>query len=338
MKSSRILAKQPHPRSLGNEAEHLGSSAPRGMSLIEVLVVIGILGLLIALIVPAVQASREASRRITCVNNLHQIGVGMQTYHSNFDVFPSDLFGWHVQLLPYLDQKNLYGLTEGGSFLYLSPDKLAELAKHSVPNYICPSDYRVTSGSGLIFNYRMCAGDGVHENGVSVKGPAGVDGGDSLSPVGARDIVDGLSQTVAIAERLTVDPQPIDSLPATHPELGLQIIRRAGTAYFTPDQLDAFAKECDATPLPATEWIGEPCNELTCFDYNHVLPPNHWSCCSNTGGTQVFQARTATSQHRGGVNILLADGSVRFVSQSVDPKVWRSLGTRNGREPIAGNY
>ena len=102
--------------------------------------------------------------------------------------------------------------------------------------------------------------------------------------------------------------------------------------------IPAFAAECQQTPLPATEWITEPCNERGCLDDNHIMTPNQLSCWSNASGGYVFQARTTNSRHPGGVQVLFADASVHFISQSIDRKVWRALGPRDGDETTGSTF
>ena len=145
-----------------------------GFTLVELLVVIAIIGILVALLLPAVQAAREASRRMSCSNNLKQICLAMHNYESTHRVFPPGQLGFpwvfsaHSQLLPFAEQKNLQELlnfsvpplTFGGSYPQAVPNELA--AQNVLKFLLCPSDGDRVSGSAFgAINYPACSGSGL---------------------------------------------------------------------------------------------------------------------------------------------------------------------------------
>ncbi|MFO0952006.1 MAG: DUF1559 domain-containing protein [Isosphaeraceae bacterium] len=330
----------------------------RGFTLIELLVVIGTIGLLTALLLPAVQSAREASRRASCQNNLHQLGLAMHSYHESQGCFPvasntygsnigSMYFGYysiHCRLLPYLDQNVLYssinfevGAWPLDTFLAAPNSQQAGLAAPNATAYqtgvalfLCPSDGGAFSGSGNNYRGNVGVGPGFLP---SVRTP---DSGNGFSPelvtVNASRVVDGLSHTVAMSERVrgSGDPRHID------PER--DVFRRTGIAN-TADQL---LLSCRIAARPYNQdqgyassgrwwfWTGR---ERTL--YTHTQTPNgRIPDCTYGGMTTAIDMATARSRHPGGVNTLFGDGSLRFVTESIDLRVWRGLGTRYGGELV----
>jgi len=210
------------------------SNKRAGFTLVELLVVIAIIGILVALLLPAVQAAREAARRMSCSNNLKQIGLALHNYHDTYKTFPSgwfwtaannETYAWSVLILPYIEQSNLHDqLDANRTTMYQGlqgPNSaiIAQAAQSRLPSYMCPSDTGFTP-PGLVHGDRhfgggtgtAAAGLGNWLPGVSnyigVMGHRDVNNANLNSGVlfaqqGVRmaDILDGTSNTAAVGER-----------------------------------------------------------------------------------------------------------------------------------------
>jgi prepilin-type N-terminal cleavage/methylation domain-containing protein len=312
-----------------------------GFTLVELLVVIAIIGILVGLLLPAVQAAREAARRMQCSNNLKQLGLSMHNYESTYKRFPSgNLVGTsfsiglsaHARLLPFMEGSNLYQLVDFNSAYNHVNNNAARL--QSIPMFQCPSDnysllaptlggansYYANSGTNILAgspptltsdpNYGMPECNGIFYRDSKVR-PA--------------DIIDGLSNTCAFAEKIAGDGNNAISTP-------LSDTFQPGTR---PANADEAMRDCMAvnvTDLSKQGYSNVGAPWLQAYHsttlYYHVLPPNSRSCMYPPGRI----ATTAGSRHTGGINTANCDGSVRFVSNSVDLTIWRALGTRAGGE------
>ena len=315
-----------------------------GFTLVELLVVIAIVGVLVSLLLPAVQASREAARKISCMNNLKQLGLAMHNHESAYGVLPPGrgspfprVFSAHVFLLPYcegivfnsidLESPPITFTLASGKVLDGSPNRQA--ATTVFPLFVCPSD----PGSGRVSqsdfggsNYAVCSGSGQLEFG-SLRDSDGLFYSGSQTRFG--DILDGSSNTVAFSERtLGIPSAGGDERRNTRFGIWEFRDRRATT------QSACRAKENGSWYEQRGEkWImGNYGNTV----YNHGLGPNSeaWDCMNITQQTGLMGAR---SLHPSGVNVLMADGSVHGTSNSVDLLIWRSLSTREGAEIVPAN-
>lgn len=302
----------------------------RGVSLIEVLVTIFIVGLLVSLLVPATFRSRESSRQVACRSHLRQIGIALQNYESIWQAFPTGL-SWRFELLPFLDQQTVYNARRPRNPKVRSIADAFEpyraVADTRIDVYLCPSDpAAVRIGEpplgGMTANYA-----GVYGSAPQASGE------DALFTVEAEpywvrpsQIVDGFSNTAAVSEMLRADG-------LTH---RLRTVWNTPTAYDAPDQLDIFASLCDAVPHnpSALGWKGDSglkglpwfWSDRGAGLYNHVLPPNRPSCFN--GAHVKSGAHTAAGFHTGGVQLLYIDGHVSTVSEGVDLKAWRDIASR----------
>jgi prepilin-type N-terminal cleavage/methylation domain-containing protein/prepilin-type processing-associated H-X9-DG protein len=340
-----------------------------GFTLIELLVVIAIIAALIALLLPAVQAAREAARRAQCVNNMKQIGLALHNYHSTHDSFPMGgswqmcrpptfSYTWnnwsaHALLLAYLEQKAMYdAINFSWAPLYdpECPDSNSNTTSYNsrVATFLCPSDglagtFRINSYHGSIGNTTY---PGTDSSGVFAT---------FLTAYGLRSVTDGTSNTVAFSEARVGDQGPRDRSTTRHSVLN-------ATDPGSSQQLNAFnnrAQVIAGLQACTQVWLtsAQPSNNYaynrgdrwgwgTTGDtlFNTIVTPNsrdyQWSTCRyGCAGCNVDAAQfaNATSFHPGGVNALFADGSVKFIKDSIAMNVWWGLGTRNGGEVISAD-
>jgi prepilin-type N-terminal cleavage/methylation domain-containing protein/prepilin-type processing-associated H-X9-DG protein len=333
-----------------------------GFTLIELLVVILIVGVLAGLVVPAVQSAREASRRVQCTNNLKQIGLALQNYVAQQNVFPGiDLptytvprtpwpvstyyFSPVARMLPQLDQAPLFNATN----FDLPPVQGAGLnqtvMKTTLGNLLCPSDIQPpVPGYGRV-NYRFSLGP------TPIWSPGGFYPLSQAGPFTVHVVyspaafTDGLSVTVGVSERLEGDwtkgpfkwgGDYLYLATATPPNLAPDL--------YNPDQAVRYCSGLSLS-LPQESRGGESwlLSGLHFTNYNHCATPNMQipDCSLNSNKLDDLWARIneqgvfkASSYHPGGVNAVLMDGSVRFFTNGIDLRVWRAVATRIGGEVV----
>jgi prepilin-type processing-associated H-X9-DG protein len=325
--------------------------------LVELLVVITIIGVLIALLLPAVQAAREAARRLQCANNLRQLALATQNYISAHNMFPNS--GWTdtvhayptdysplAKLLPYCEQENLHGLINytvhpGGKFglgHFGSAVQLRTVAGTMIPMFLCPTDpekllHDIVSDSVTVTfagaNYAFNAGDGTSSdaNLATTTDKAGLSWTDAK--VGLNDVRDGTSHTIAFTESLR---GPSGTLGKT-PTPDVQVYRASPCSVAAAqagetsgwDAMLASVTGWDGNRL--TQWLesGLPTGPLM----NGRFTPNSPLPDMASGSARLCGAR---SYHSGGVNACFCDGSVRLIGDSIDRITWHALWTRAGGE------
>jgi len=359
----RLLTERKTTIARGDDGPILPSHAGRrrrAFTLVELLVVIAIIGILIALLLPAVQAAREAARRMSCSNNLKQLGLATHNYADAFrealpnagwsgSVYPVD-YSPLAKLLPYCEQANLQDLIDftidmghvGRDDL---PVELRPAAATVVPMFLCPSDpenplHDSTLPSGTVIpvagsNYAMNHGSGL--DGMFNPGFGATDG---LCWVGATvrlaDIRDGTTNTLCFTESLR---GPCDS-PDIEPTPDLQVYRGRARANATlADAADAGG--LDAVLPSVTAWDGTRLSYWlrACSPAGPVMngrfTPNSPVPDLVGGSAKITAAR---SRHPGGVNACFCDGSVRFISETIERTTWHALWTRMGGEVTSGCY
>jgi prepilin-type N-terminal cleavage/methylation domain-containing protein/prepilin-type processing-associated H-X9-DG protein len=327
----------------------------RGFTITELLVVIGVIGLLLAILVPAVMRVRETSRKALCQSRLAGLGKALHAFEASRQAFPPAApyapgrrnavgaerqFAPHVALLPFVEQAPLAERvaaipTEPGAMLAEGSESsrgVSEIAFAVVESFVCPSD---SGGSGT--NYRVCLGPS----------PAWIES--SLSPDGGQgpftalveyrpgDFTDGLGNTVGMSEKIKAGGGSAWDEQADFWYTGLSNLDPVNPP------ADEMTKVCGSLTGEPTHFHAHPGRTWMFASYaftwyNHVSSPNAptpdctvlaWPGreASNAGSYK------ASSRHSGGVNALMMDGAVRFVADEVDLAVWRAAATRAGGEP-----
>jgi prepilin-type N-terminal cleavage/methylation domain-containing protein len=320
---------------------HSFISIPRirsAFTLVELLVVIAIIGVLVGLLLPAVQAARESARRMQCGNNLKQLGLSIHNYESAYKCLPAGRtsrgFSAHSALAFYLEQNNAAEQIDFASPWNAGPNLTART--FMVATFVCPSDpqtnnplgwggttYRSNQGSGILWG--LPTQDPSDPN-FSIPGPDGVFFLNSF--LRFRDILDGLSNTAALSEHNQGDfsnaaSSKADTFwPRTIPA-------NADEAYRQCEAIDPNDLQFQRVSDVGAPWIyGYHSNTI----YFHVSPPNKRSCMFPPGRIGT----TAKSSHPAGVMIAKCDGSIAFVTDSIDLAIWRALGTRSGSDSVGG--
>jgi prepilin-type N-terminal cleavage/methylation domain-containing protein len=344
-------------------------SKRRGFTLIELLVVIAIIGVLIALLLPAVQSARESARRTQCLNNLKQLGMALANHEASLKQFPAGMiskryaadpnhpknfYRWSAlaQLLPYLENSALFESLDLSVPMYM-PGPGYPIAEQNtagisqvIANFLCPSDEGTVVKEGMgPTNYVVCSGAG--SNGGN---PFAADGTlYANSATKFSDIIDGASHTVAFSESLLGYDTPRDNgtFHSFSPERSYKFV----LSFFGAPELTEF--KCDGSEnYNATGATGNDprgfawCSgEFRAAMYNHYYPPNAQTYDCVTSVTMdpspdkdilyaAFGWRSARSLHPDGVNGARADGSVQVYADDIDPAIWRALSTRDGGEAV----
>lgn len=325
-----------------------------GFTLVELLVVIAIIGVLVGLLLPAVQAAREAARRMSCSNNMKQLGLALHMHHDTVGYFPSQRdsanapvtppqqswYRWSplASLTPYLEQSAIYEAIDLSKPLYVfsmgpppgvttHPDLTDKVATR-VATFLCPSDVneQVSSEWGST-NYHTNNGSG-QDGGVYVDcdGLFFID-----SRTRFRDILDGTSHTAAFCESI-VGSGLADSTRGVA-NLGAERVTASVWNAGAPTIEDSWCLNDASTVVfsRGEKWADGAVNDT---GYHHFRSPNS---LENDCYSRSATIKSARSRHVGGITMLLADGAVRFVTDSVDGETWRNVGSIRDRQ-VVGEY
>lgn len=325
-------------------------------TLIELLVVIAIIAILIALLLPAVQQAREAARRSQCKNNLKQLGLAMHNYHDVHNVVPmaSGRDGGpggrrqsgFVGMLPFLDQAPLYNQIAAGGvnasvngtqnyngFDFVPWDNNHKAVRITMPMLQCPSDGETTEQNPRgKANYVFSRGDTAWDHNPAWNGNGGrglrgmfVGGGGNAGKRAFRDVTDGLSNTIAMGEKIKAKRSANTILTGAIARGPAQSAYRNNPSICLT-QVTNGMYTVGVGRWSGTRWMdGAP----AFTGMTTILGPNHASC-TDPGGDQRDGVHEPTSQHVGGVQILMGDGAVRFFSENID------TGDPTQPSPVAG--
>lgn len=332
----------------------------RGFTLIELLVVIAIIAVLIALLLPAVQAAREAARRAQCVNNLKQMGLAIHNYHSANNVFPmsntvaasalnspNQTWGtWSAQalMLGYMEQSQIYNAANFNWTCWWGTGAVinSTVFNTRINSYLCPSDgfagknntnsYYASLGTTL--NVWNSDSDGLFAH---------------LAAYGVADCTDGTSNTIAFGEALVGGLNPLERWRGA-------ITGVSGTQGGLFDAWQNQAGVMSDLQLCTQAWLspGQPHTTNRGYrwatgspgisSFHTIVPPNsmtyQWSGCRyGCGGCGIDFGNiiNATSNHSGGANFCMGDGSVRFIKSSISMNTYWALGTKADGEVISAD-
>jgi len=343
-----------------------------GFTLIELLVVIAIIAVLIALLLPAVQSAREAGRRMQCTNNLKQIGLALHNYIGALNSLPFGKgnnyqnvlpmapvyarWSTHSQILGFFEQTPLFNAINfnlppespfmdnynmGFMPVFQDPNREnSTVSTMAISAFLCPSDPASASGPpGFDSGNNYFGNEGSWLCDCCQQTPSTIAPGYlpqgplyNLSCVNLASMTDGTSQTAFFSERRR-------GKGTTDIKNDLYMMNTAVTIDQTWQMCQTMSV---SMAMPITSWMGATwtIGDMSCSTYNHVSTPNTRSCASMSSGMMMgSMANMAvdlppSSYHPGGVNVLLGDGSVRFIKDSISLSLWRALSTRNGGEIV----
>ncbi len=321
----------------------------QAFTLVELLVVITIIGILVGLLLPAVQSAREAARRMSCSNNLRQMGIALHNYHDSYRRLPpggqyghnASVDSWSIQarILPQLEQGNLQRLIDWSQPYGLQ----GRVSKTRVPTYICASEPKDLLRSApkphdpnfgyYPLNYAANFGEWFVLNPNNNHTGSGVFAPNSRRNFGS--ITDGTSNTLAFAEVKAFTPyfrdggtpsaanEPTPSSPEQVVAWGGNFKSSTGHTEWVDSRVHQSGFTTAFTPNTAVHF--EKDGQLYDVDFTSSRE-------GKSSSALTYAVVTARSHHIGGVNAGLCDGSVHFLPSNIDIRVWRALGSRDGGE------
>jgi prepilin-type N-terminal cleavage/methylation domain-containing protein len=335
------------------------ANSPRGFTLVELLVVIAIIGILVALLLPAIQAAREAARRSTCINHIKNISLASLNYESTKKELPYgrkfdwwDTYTWTQLILPYIEQQDVYDLywtlpdekystAAPGPNGPIGNDPRLRQARHTqIPPYYCPSDkapqpnemntpsfgfwrgsYRGCVGAGDMYGNRIASQDGAIPQGYWV-GAFSVKSSSGINPVPLYRPIKLKDITDGTSSTLMFSEGLVPTVAGWGGALGETIYGNMGGTLFS-----AYTTPNSSIPDGPTG----PCpSDVNDAEYIAPCVSKSLNPWGGPAGAGAFA--TARSAHPGGVNVSMVDSSIKFVADDVDRDIWRAAGTRKSQD------
>ncbi len=346
------------------------SRRERGFTLVELLVVIAIIGVLVALLLPAIQAARESARRSQCVNNLKQVGLALQNYASARETFPpgdvreadgpdntKTLFSWVTLIMPYIEEANVY---DRADWQIRMEDRVAQgdTTHHLIlSTFTCPSEQNTPADIGIVNNFYGARGNYVGNAGLGfywakfMTPEQQIEGWENLrestpdqDPLGLRPGDQNVYMTgigifsTNVGRSFGAIPDGTSNTAAVSELRLVPETDTRGAMHFGPAAMymhdwppnTSFDTRNPITGRPVTDWT-RWCETLAARELTPCRPT------SDRAWHGAWQ-QLARSYHTGGVNVAMADGSVQFATDETDQLVWRAISTPAGEELIPDSF
>ncbi|TWU29428.1 DUF1559 domain-containing protein [Bythopirellula polymerisocia] len=347
-------------------------------TLVELLVVIAIIGVLVALLLPAIQAAREAARRSQCVNNLHNIALATHNFASARGTLPpgdvrdpffnggsqiKSMYSWITLIMPYIEEANAQGIMDWTQGLEVNQNSSTPAHHIFLKTFACPSEVNQAADIGIVNDFYGARGNYVGNAGLGWFWADDISPNDQLSgwlndtsaggnPLKARPSPTGVHMT-ALGTFVVSTLTPIkgrkfgaftDGTSNTAAICELRLVPNGdvadtrGAMHFGPSSLYMHDWVPNVAFGARNDLNGFRAEDFTRWCDRQGAPKDIAPCRPTSGGYLGLWQHTARSYHNGGVNLAMADGSTRFVSDDIDPLVWLALGTSDGGEVIDSRF
>ena len=316
-----------HPLTLPTRIDPvISSSKKRGFTLIELLVVIAIIAILIALLLPAVQQAREAARRSTCKNNLKQLGLGLHNYHDRYRMFPpggmtlGNQLSWCVMILSDIDQGPLFKQFSSGTPNFSTPTYTSfnQYGSTRIPVLLCPSAIGTNEYTNLPAEYSSTGNQTYTTHYYGVMGPIGI------------NPITGVAYSTDTTQLTTQGGYANSGLLFDNSRTSFRDITDGTSNTFLLGEM-SYAKDAQGNINTGYRIWTNGAQSPQMGSCKNILSTNRINYQAYNGSSNL-NSISFGSNHTGGCQFLMGDGSVRFVSENVNLNVYMATGSRNGGE------